>query len=108
MSHGDYVTTPPEGFTVTASNDYCPISAIENKNKNFHAVQFHPEVRHTEHGNELLRNFAFNVCECSGNWSMQNFIDMEVEKIRDLVGDKKVLLGLSGGVDSSVVGVLSK
>ncbi|MDZ7836381.1 MAG: glutamine-hydrolyzing GMP synthase [Alkalibacterium sp.] len=106
MSHGDYVTAPPEGFTVTASNDHCPISAMENKDKNFHAVQFHPEVRHTEHGNELLRNFAFGVCGCSGNWSMQNFIDMEVEKIRELVGDKKVLLGLSGGVDSSVVGVL--
>ncbi|WP_368645374.1 glutamine-hydrolyzing GMP synthase [Alkalibacterium putridalgicola] len=106
MSHGDYVTDLPEGFTVTASNEHCPISAIENADKNFHAVQFHPEVRHTEHGNELLRNFAFGVCDCSGNWSMQNFIDMEVEKIRELVGDKKVLLGLSGGVDSSVVGVL--
>ncbi|GEK90323.1 GMP synthase (glutamine-hydrolysing) [Alkalibacterium putridalgicola] len=106
MSHGDYVTDLPEGFTVTASNDHCPISAIQHADKNFHAVQFHPEVRHTEHGNELLRNFAFGVCDCSGNWSMQNFIDMEVEKIRELVGDKKVLLGLSGGVDSSVVGVL--
>ncbi|MER2063802.1 MAG: glutamine-hydrolyzing GMP synthase [Alkalibacterium sp.] len=106
MSHGDYVTDLPEGFTVTASNDHCPISAIQHADKNFHAVQFHPEVRHTEHGNKLLRNFAFNVCECTGNWSMQNFIDMEVEKIRELVGDKKVLLGLSGGVDSSVVAVL--
>ena len=106
MSHGDYVTKSPEGFTVTASNDHCPISAIQNLDKNFHAVQFHPEVRHTENGNEILRNFAFGVCECSGNWTMQNFIDMEVDKIRELVGDRKVLLGLSGGVDSSVVGVL--
>ncbi|MCC5894003.1 MAG: glutamine-hydrolyzing GMP synthase [Alkalibacterium sp.] len=106
MSHGDYVTASPEGFTVTASNDHCPISAIQNTDKNFHGVQFHPEVRHTENGNEILRNFAFNICECSGNWTMQNFIDMEVEKIRELVGDRKVLLGLSGGVDSSVVGVL--
>lgn len=106
MSHGDYVTASPEGFTVTASNDHCPISAIQNTDKNFHGVQFHPEVRHTENGNEILSNFAFNVCECSGNWTMQNFIDMEVEKIRELVGDRKVLLGLSGGVDSSVVGVL--
>ncbi|OJF90311.1 glutamine-hydrolyzing GMP synthase [Alkalibacterium sp. 20] len=106
MSHGDYVTSPPEGFTVTAANEHCPISAIQHAGKNFHGVQFHPEVGHTEHGNELLRNFAFNVCECTGNWTMQNFIDMEVEKIRELVGDSKVLLGLSGGVDSSVVAVL--
>lgn len=106
MSHGDLVTEAPEGFEVTAVNPHCPIAAIENKAKNFHAVQFHPEVRHTVHGNELLRNFAFNVCEFSGDWDMGQFIDLEVEKIREQVGDRKVLLALSGGVDSSVTGVL--
>ncbi len=106
MSHGDYVTGLPEGFEVTAVNPHCPIAAIENKEKNFHAVQFHPEVRHTEHGNEILRNFAFNVCSFEGDWDMGQFIDLEVDKIREQVGDRKVLLGLSGGVDSSVTGVL--
>jgi GMP synthase (glutamine-hydrolysing) len=69
-------------------------------------VQFHPEVRHSEYGNDLLKHFALDVCQCTGDWSMENFIDMKIEEIRQTVGDKKVLLGLSGGVDSSVVGVL--
>lgn len=106
MSHGDLVTIPPEGFEVTATNAHCPIAAIENKAKNFHAVQFHPEVRHTVHGNNLLRNFTFNVCQFEGDWDMGQFIDLEIEKIREQVGNKKVLLALSGGVDSSVTGVL--
>ena len=70
------------------------------------AVQFHPEVRHSEYGNDILKNFVFEVCGCKGDWSMGNFIEVEIEKIRQIVGDKKVLCGLSGGVDSSVVAVL--
>ncbi len=84
----------------------CPIASIQDTTRNFYGVQFHPEVRHSEYGNDLLRHFAFDVCNCSGNWSMENFIDMEIAKVREKVGDRKVLLGLSGGVDSSVVGVL--
>jgi GMP synthase (glutamine-hydrolysing) len=106
MSHGDLVTAIPEGFETVGTSSDCPIAAMQDTERNFYGVQFHPEVRHSEFGNDLLRNFAFEVCLASGNWSMENFIDMEVKKIREQVGDKKVLLGLSGGVDSSVVGVL--
>lgn len=106
MSHGDLVTTVPEGFEVSATSPNCPIASMFNEEKGFHAVQFHPEVRHSVHGNDMLRNFTFNVCGFEGNWSISNFIDLEIAKIRENVGDKKVLLGLSGGVDSSVVGVL--
>lgn len=106
MSHGDLVTQAPAGFEVVGTSKDCPIASIQDLDRNFFGLQFHPEVRHTEHGNELLRNFAMNICHCAGDWSMDNFIDMQVAKIRATVGDKKVLLGLSGGVDSSVVGVL--
>lgn len=106
MSHGDRITKIPEGFVVTAKNPNCPFASFEHKEKRIFGVQFHPEVRHSVHGNDMLKNFVFNVCGASGNWSMQNFIDMEIAKIREKVGDRKVLLGLSGGVDSSVVGVL--
>ncbi|AEP00741.1 glutamine-hydrolyzing GMP synthase [Weizmannia coagulans] len=106
MSHGDLVTEVPAGFTVDASSDHCPISAMSNTDKHLYAVQFHPEVRHSVYGNELLRNFAFKICGCSGTWSMENYIEMEIEKIRQTVGNKKVLCALSGGVDSSVVAVL--
>ncbi|CAM3222398.1 glutamine-hydrolyzing GMP synthase [Vagococcus fessus] len=106
MSHGDLVTEVPAGFEITATSPDCPIAAMENKEKNFHAVQFHPEVRHSEYGNDLLRHFAFDICGCKGDWTMDSFIESEIAKIRETVGDKKVLLGLSGGVDSSVVGVL--
>lgn len=106
MSHGDRITQIPEGFVVTAQNPNCPFAAFEHKEKRIFGVQFHPEVRHSVHGNDMLKNFVFNVCGATGNWSIQNFIDMEIAKIREKVGDRKVLLGLSGGVDSSVVGVL--
>ena len=106
MSHGDLVTKAPEGFTVTAKSKNCPISAIANDEKKFYGIQFHTEVRNTEYGNDILRHFAFDVCQARSNWSMDDFIDMQIQKIRETVGDKKVLLGLSGGVDSSVVGVL--
>ena len=106
MSHGDLITQIPDGFTVTASNSHTPFAAFENEERQIYGVQFHPEVRHSIHGNEMLRNFAFNICEAKGDWSMENFIEIEIAKIRERVGDRKVLLGLSGGVDSSVVGVL--
>lgn len=106
MSHGDLIVQVPEGFNVTASNDHCPVAAFESPARQIYGVQFHPEVRHSEHGNDLLRNFAFNICGAKGDWSMEDFIEIEVAKIRQQVGDRKVLLGLSGGVDSSVVGVL--
>lgn len=106
MSHGDRVVRIPDGFTVSAQNPNCPFVAIANEAKRLYGVQFHPEVRHSVHGNDMLRNFAFNICGCRGDWSIANFIDIEVAKIRETVGDRKVLLGLSGGVDSSVTGVL--
>lgn len=106
MSHGDLVTEVPEGFVSTATSANCPISAMANNAKKFYGLQFHPEVRNTEYGNDILRHFAFDVCEARSNWTMDDFIDMQIEKIREKVGDDKVLLGLSGGVDSSVVGVL--
>lgn len=106
MSHGDLVTAVPDGFEVTAESSDCPIAAMEYPEKNFYGVQFHPEVKHSVFGLDLLKNFAFEICGCSDTWHMDYFIQQEVQKVRDLVGDKKVLLALSGGVDSSVVGVL--
>ena len=106
MSHGDHVVTAPEGFAIDATNPSCPIAAISDDSRQLYAVQFHPEVRHSEYGNDLLKNFVFGACGCKGDWSMANFIEMEIEKIRQTVGDKQVLCALSGGVDSSVVAVL--
>lgn len=106
MSHGDLVTSVPAGFTVSATSNNCPISAMANDDKKFYGLQFHTEVQNTEYGTEILRHFAFDVCGAQANWSMDDFIEMQIAKIREKVGDQKVLLGLSGGVDSSVVGVL--
>ncbi|MEH6947470.1 glutamine-hydrolyzing GMP synthase [Bacillus sp. JJ634] len=106
MSHGDLVVETPEGFQVDATSASCPISAMSDRQRNLFAVQFHPEVRHSEYGNDLLKNFVFEVCGCKGDWSMENFVEVEIAKIRQIVGDKKVLCALSGGVDSSVVAVL--
>ena len=106
MSHGDLVVEAPEGFSVDATSSACPISSMSNEAKKLYAVQFHPEVQHSVHGFDLLKNFAFNICGCKGDWSMENFIEIEIEKIRQTVGDKQVLCALSGGVDSSVVAVL--
>ncbi len=106
MSHGDAVTEIPSDFHLVGLSSDCPFAAIENTDKHIYGIQFHPEVRHSEYGNDILRNFAINICGAKGDWTMENFIDVEIEKIRQTVGDKKVLLGLSGGVDSSVVGVL--
>lgn len=106
MSHGDKVTKQPKGFTIDAVSESCPIASMSNKEKNFYAVQFHPEVRHSEYGNDLLKNFVFEICGCDEGWTMANFVETQIEKIRETVGDKKVLCALSGGVDSSVVAVL--
>ncbi len=106
MSHGDHVTIKPEGFDIIATSPSCSVAAIANEARRMYAVQFHPEVRHSIYGIDLLRQFVFGVCEAKGDWSMESFIELEIEKIRQEVGDKKVLCALSGGVDSSVVAVL--
>ncbi len=106
MSHTDYIAEAPEGFVVTANTDDCPVAGMENAEKDFYAVQFHPEVNHTEHGSFILRNFVINVCGCSGCWKMDSFVETAVEELREKIGDGKVLCALSGGVDSSVAAVL--
>ncbi|AXQ78708.1 glutamine-hydrolyzing GMP synthase [Streptococcus chenjunshii] len=106
MSHGDAVTELPPGFDLIGESNDCPYAAIENTDKHIYGIQFHPEVRHSEYGNDILKNFALKICQAKADWSMANFIDMEISRIREQVGSQKVLLGLSGGVDSSVVGVL--
>lgn len=106
MSHGDLVREVPTGFHVVATSKNAPISSFANDEKKMYGIQFHAEVRNTEYGNEILRHFTFDIAGARSNWSMNDFIDQQIAKIRETVGDKKVLLGLSGGVDSSVVGVL--
>ncbi|SDH78091.1 GMP synthase (glutamine-hydrolyzing) [Alteribacillus persepolensis] len=106
MSHGDLIVAPPEGFEVDATNPSCPVAAMSDSARRMYGVQFHPEVRHTQHGDALLKNFAFEICGCAGDWTMSNFIDEQVEVIREQVGDRNVLCALSGGVDSSVVAAL--
>lgn len=106
MSHGDLVTAAPPGFDVIGTSAGCPIASMADESRGFYGVQFHPEVRHSIYGNELLSQFVFDVCGMSADWSMENYIELEIEKIREEVGDKKVLCALSGGVDSSVVAVL--
>ncbi|KRK63891.1 GMP synthase [Companilactobacillus tucceti DSM 20183] len=106
MSHGDLVREAPTGFKVTATSKNAPISSIADDERKMYGVQFHTEVRNTEYGMDILKHFAFDICGAEANWTMDDFINQQIEKIRAEVGDKKVLLGLSGGVDSSVVGVL--
>ena len=106
MSHTDYIEHAPEDFTVTAHTPVCPVAAMENQEKQLYAVQFHPEVMHTQQGMKMLSNFVFNVCHCTGDWKMDAFVETSIQQIRDKVGDGKVLCALSGGVDSSVAAVL--
>ena len=106
MSHGDQVSELADGFHAVASSDTCPYAASANEEKKIYTLQFHPEVRHSVYGNDILKNFVFEICEAQANWSMHDFIDVQVEKIRAQVKDDKVLLALSGGVDSSVVAAL--
>ena len=106
MSHRDAVSRVPEGFTVTSTTDVCPVASMEDASRNLFATQFHPEVRHTAHGRDMLKNFLFGICGLKPNWTMDNIVDEKVEAIRQQVGDSKVILALSGGVDSSVVAAL--
>lgn len=106
MSHRDAVDAVPEGFVVTASTDVCPVASMECPERKLYATQFHPEVRHTPYGQELLGNFLFKVCGLQPNWTMDSIIDDSIAAIRKQVGDSRVILGLSGGVDSSVVAAL--
>ncbi len=106
MSHGDHVDRLPEGFSVVATSEGAPFAVIANEDKKYYGVQFHPEVVHTPHGKALLHNFVLNICGCTGDWTMASFRDTKIAEIRTQVGDKRVICGLSGGVDSSVVAVL--
>jgi GMP synthase (glutamine-hydrolysing) len=106
MSHGDRVTKLAPGFEVVATSEGAPFAAVANEEKKFYAVQFHPEVVHTPHGAQLIQNFTHTVAGCSGNWTMAAFKDQAIAAVRKQVGDAKVICGLSGGVDSSVVAVL--
>jgi GMP synthase (glutamine-hydrolysing) len=106
MSHTWYVDTAPQGFAVCATTKSCPVAAFCDVEKKLYAVQFHPEVVHTRFGNEILKNFLYNVCSASGGWTMDSYADTAVKEIQKRVGDGRVLLGLSGGVDSSVAAVL--
>lgn len=106
MSHTDFVSQVPDGFRITAVTESCPCAAYENAEKGLYAVQFHPEVNHTPYGKEMLRNFLYNICKCSGDWLMSDFAKKSIQALKDKIGDKKVLCALSGGVDSSVAAVM--
>ena len=106
MSHGDKVTKLPKGFSIIASSKDTKIAGMENTEKKFYGVQFHPEVEHTIHGKAILNNFVFTICESKPNWQMESFIEEQIKYIKDLVKDDYVLCGLSGGVDSSVAATL--
>ena len=106
MSHTDYISSLPEGFHTTASTPVCPIAAMEHPAERLYAVQFHPEVMHTENGAKILRNFVYEVCGCTGTWRMDSFIQKTVEELRAKIGAGRALCALSGGVDSSVAAVL--
>ena len=106
MSHTDYISEAPEGFTVTAHTENCPVAAMENPERKLYAVQFHPEVNHTQQGLTMLDSFLKNVCGCTGDWTMGNYAKTAIAQIREKVGDGRVLLALSGGVDSSVCAAL--
>ncbi len=106
MSHADLVSEPPQAFRVDASNPSCPVAAMSDERRHLYAVQFHPEVRHTENGMSIMENFIYKICGCEGNWSINAFVDHAVSAIRETVGAKNVLCALSGGVDSSVVAAL--
>ncbi len=108
MSHGDKVASPPSGFKIIASSKNAEVAAIENDTQKIYGVQFHPEVYHTVNGKKILKNFLFDICGFKGNWSMKSFVRQAVESIGKDVGSGSVLLGLSGGVDSSVAAVLLK
>jgi len=106
MSHGDHVIRLPPGFRAVATSEGAPFAAFADDNRRFYGLMFHPEVVHTPHGAQLLRNFTHDVAGCTGNWSMGGFRDAQIARIREQVGSGRVICGLSGGVDSSVAAVL--
>lgn len=106
MSHTDYIAKAPANFKVIAHTPVCPVAAMEMEEKKLYAVQYHPEVMHTQEGTKMIRNFLYNVCECVGDWKMDSFAEKTIEEIRAKVGNGKVLCALSGGVDSSVAAVM--
>lgn len=106
MSHTDYVAEAPAGFKIIAHTDVCPVAAIANEEKELYGVQFHPEVEHTPFGKDMLRNFVLNICDLEPSWSMASFAEEKIAQIKRVVGDKKLICALSGGVDSSVAAVL--
>ena len=106
MSHTDFVAKLPEGFENIGYTDHCPNAAMQNTEKNFYGIQFHPEVNHTNRGTDILRNFVYNICGCTGKWKMNSFVDETVKALKEKIGDKKALCALSGGVDSSVAAAL--
>ena len=108
MSHTDYVSKVPEGFEISSDTaaGTCPVAAFENDEKAIFGVQFHPEVVHSEYGNQILKNFLYEVCHAQGDWTMSGFVEEQIAKLREKIGDKKVLCAMSGGVDSSVAATL--
>ncbi len=106
MSHGDYIKEPPPGFSVLAHTGNTPVASMGNQERKFYGVQFHPEVTHTPEGEKILRNFLYEICSCSGTWTMSSFIQESVEAVRRRVGNGQVICGLSGGVDSAVAAAL--
>lgn len=106
MSHTDFVAKLPEGFENIGYTDHCPNAAMQNAEKGFYGIQFHPEVNHTNRGTDILRNFVYNICGCTGKWKMNSFVDETVKVLKEKIGDKKALCALSGGVDSSVAAAL--
>lgn len=105
-SHGDRLIGLPEGFRQIAHTENSDFAAIEDPERSFYGLQFHPEVFHSEYGMDVLRNFLFKVCDCKGDWTMASYVESSIDRIREIVGDKRVILGLSGGVDSSVAAAL--
>ncbi len=106
MSHSDIIEESPPNFNVTAYSENNIIAAFENVKDKIYGIQFHPEVKHTEYGKTIIKNFLYNICGCSGDWKMEDFIKEKIKEIQDIVQNKKVILGLSGGVDSTVASVL--
>jgi len=106
MSHGDRLEKRPDDFEIVGYTSNAPVAAMKHKTRDFYAIQFHPEVAHTDQGSRIIWNFVVDICGCKQIWTAGNFVQSEIERIRNLVGDKKILCGLSGGVDSSVVAVL--
>lgn len=106
MSHTDFVSHAPDGFEITGKTKQVPVAAVENKAKKIYGVQFHPEVEHTPFGRKMIHNFLFRICKVHGDWSMSSFAEEKIKHIKEIVGDKKVICAMSGGVDSSVAAVL--